>query len=307
MRALALVAALALAGCRLWPANGYAVDVTVVAAPGLPSATVDAIRALAESVRGAEVYDQRFTVTTQLRDGGARFIYRPAVSGGRLSFTSDGLDGNGVPIAQGMGVVTLARGATVPLTVELAPYSTLPVADDMSPPADLAPAPPDFGLSDELLCELSCAALIGCGVQNEQAQCLGVCLQGLGSPVFRTCARTAGGDCNALAMCEHKQLAAVLCTAGPSMGIPIGGVSCHDTAACEASCNLKPNGATILSCTCDCRSELSPAQALNHLIDLACVNYHCSSLCSLTSTSFDGTKCNTCGMMYCGNGACMSH
>ncbi|HEY2746919.1 MAG TPA: hypothetical protein VGL86_19990 [Polyangia bacterium] len=290
-RAAAIVLALAAcAGCKLLPDNGYAVDVTVVAGPSLSGADADAIVTLDESVSGGESYQRSISVAGPLQNG-ASFIYRPGVGSGELTFTFEGLDGAGHVVAEGAGTVTLRPGATAVLRVVLDAVST--------PPADLATAlANDLGLSDDALCDQACATLIGCGVQDDPVQCPSNCKSN--STVFRTCARTAGSDCNQLALCSFAQLQATSC--GGSGGYPTGSATCKTTAMCEGACNLDN---PTLACLCGCVAALDPARALDSAIRYTCASMMCGSVCA--GAGFNGAACNSCASMNCGNDACASN
>jgi hypothetical protein len=121
MRSIVVVAAaaLALAGCKSTPDNGFAVDVTVSADSSVPSGTRAAIRTLDVSVSGAEVFHTTYPITSQLSSGDAKFIYRPSATAGTLTFAIYALDGSGNSLAFGQGTATLKSGATVTLTVDL--------------------------------------------------------------------------------------------------------------------------------------------------------------------------------------------
>ena len=121
MRAIILAAAaLALAGCKSTPENGYAVDVTVAADSSVPDGVAAQIRTLDVSVSGAEIFHTTYPITTQLASRGqAKFIYRPSVTSGALTFAIYALDGSGASLAFGQGVAMLKSGSTVTLTVNL--------------------------------------------------------------------------------------------------------------------------------------------------------------------------------------------
>jgi hypothetical protein len=291
MRASAIVLALlGGVGCKLLPDNGYAVDVTVVAGPSLSGAAESAIVALDEHVSGAERYERSFAVSGQLQNG-ATFIYRPGVPSGMLTFTIDGLDGTGNLVAQGSGNVSLRPGATALLRIVLDAVNAAP--------ADLASGElSDLGITDDELCQNSCSTLIACGVHDDPVQCASNCETN--SSVFRSCARSAGSDCNQLALCSFKQFQVTSC--GGNGGYPMGSATCTQTAMCEGTCNL---GNPTVACLCNCVSALDPSRALDSAIRFTCAGMLCSSVCS--PAAFNGPACNSCASMKCGNDACASN
>ncbi|HEX6839776.1 MAG TPA: DUF1565 domain-containing protein, partial [Polyangia bacterium] len=120
MRAIIIAAAaLALAGCKSTPENGYAVDVTVAADGSVPDAVAAQIRTLDVSVSGAEIFHTTYPIASQLTSGHAKFIYRPSVTSGALTFAIYALDASGASLAFGQGVAMLKSGSTVTLTVNL--------------------------------------------------------------------------------------------------------------------------------------------------------------------------------------------
>jgi hypothetical protein len=304
-RRFCLVLALALAGCRFLPDNGYAVDVRVVPAAALPATTVRAIATLDEQVGGVENYHQRYAITTQLGGGEVRFIYRPLAGAGTLTFTIDARDAADRLLASGQGRVALKPGHTVALTIVLGAASP-PVADlaqatcvpDLLAPADdlasvdLAPVP-----VDQQLCIDACQALIDCGVAYEPATCTRNCLN---APIFRACAKTVGSDCNQLALCSFKQYQAVVCPAGT--GYPMGTATCKLTAMCEGACNVF--NPTAL-CGCTCISRLDPQKAIYSMINVACAQYNCTNVCA--PPNFNGQMCDACAQMKCGSNPCFSN
>lgn len=155
---------------------------------------------------------------------------------------------------------------------------------------------PDLSLplTDQQVCDQSCSALISCGVQYDFPGCTANC-QG-GATVFRACAREAGANCNALALCAFKQYAASFCPGG--VGVPAGATSCRDTAMCQGACNV---GNPTASCGCSCNAALDPAKALNLLINDQCAAARCAS-CNFAT--FDGPACNVCAAQLCGNNPC---
>jgi hypothetical protein len=309
MRAFARTAGLAvilatLSACRS-PSHGDAVNVSVLPAPMLSSSVVDQILALDEQVSGAETYHQRIGLAGQLRSGGARFVYRPGVGSGTLTFDIAGLDASGAAVARGSATMPLSPGGTVAVTVSLQPIGAppppppdmCPVADDLATPTADMGGPPDLGLTDEQLCRNTCGALLACGV-GEPITCTDNCLA---SRVFLTCVRgLVGHDCNQLALCASKQFSVTFC--GGVSGYPTGTATCKETATCLGDCNIKN---PTFGCACACRTDLDPAQALNDLSNTVCVGTHCASVCN--PPNFNGAKCNACGLMYCGNDSCMSN
>lgn len=137
MRAILIAAALLLAGCPDGPQNGYAVDVTVTIAPSIDAAAIAKIAKLDIAVSGAETFETTDAISGQLNSRQGKFIYRPSVKSGTLTFTITALDGSGAPIAVGSGNATLKSGATVTLTVTLSAATNVPdmtVLPDMAMP-----------------------------------------------------------------------------------------------------------------------------------------------------------------------------
>jgi hypothetical protein len=312
MRAVAVaVAALALlpACNRPPPQNGYAVDVSVVPDATLPYDVLARIHKLDEHVAGAEYSQQQWVIGNQLISGGARYIYRPQIAtGGLVDFTFTGFDDSGAHVARGVGQAKLVPGATVLLTV---PLSALPVAVppvDMCSPSSCGRGPdlatvddlagdagagPDLALSDNALCQFDCDTLSACGV-HEGPGCTSACLL---SPVFMACARTAGSDCNALALCYFKQTA----TKCPSGGYPTGSATCSATTTCQESCNASnPTPA----CYCPCATALDPSLALDNMIRSSCATAMCSSC---VGNNFNGAACNACIAAQCASDPCSTH
>lgn len=128
-------AALALAGCKSTPENGFAVDVTVTADSSLSTSTRASVRTLDLSVTGAETFHTTYVITSQLASGDAKFIYRPQATSGMLTFAITALDGSGNAVAGGTGTAALKSGATVTLSVKLSVGGIVP---DMTEVADMA-------------------------------------------------------------------------------------------------------------------------------------------------------------------------
>jgi hypothetical protein len=302
-----LVAALALAtACK--PDNGYAVDVTV-RAKGLPTDVTAAVVALVENVAGAEQWQQRYPIDG-LR-GDAAFIYRPRVTGGTLTIAIDALDGSGEVLAHGAADVTLAPGKTVFLDITLdvvtppSPPPDLAVPLDLGVPPDL-PVPLDLGALPDLdrgdagvvvdtVCHDACARLIACGVHETQAQCESGC-----GPLWHDCAAAAAGDCNAIALCNFRQFAAIWC-GGLAGGYPQGTTSCAITSACEGACNISSPTA---QCTCACTKQLDPSRALDSVVHATCAGALCPQCAP--GDMFNGAACNACAKNEC-NDHCMSN
>jgi parallel beta-helix repeat protein len=107
-----------LAACKSGPSNGYAVDLTIVAGPLLAPAAVRSIDALDIVVGGAETFKASYPITTQLVGDQARWIYRPRVPSGTLTFAVTGRSASGT-VAFGQASVTLKPGDTATGTVTL--------------------------------------------------------------------------------------------------------------------------------------------------------------------------------------------
>jgi hypothetical protein len=128
-------AALALAGCKSTPENGYAVDVTVTIDQSVPTSAISQIAVLDIAVAGAETFHTADPINGQLNGRSGKFIYRPSVGSGALAFTITAFDIGGATIAVGQGSATLKSGETVTLTVTLSASTTGP---DMTELADMA-------------------------------------------------------------------------------------------------------------------------------------------------------------------------
>ena len=147
MRAILIAAAaLALAGCKSTPENGFAVDVTVAIDQSVSSSAIAQIATLDIAVDGAETFHTVDTISSQLTSRQGKFIYRPSAKSGTLTFTITAFDGVGAAIAVGTGAVALKNGQTTTLTVTLSASTALPdlgMPDDLTPGPDIA-VPPDF-------------------------------------------------------------------------------------------------------------------------------------------------------------------
>jgi hypothetical protein len=156
-----------------------------------------------------------------------------------------------------------------------------------SPPAGgggLGAGTLDSGTSDLALCDSACAAFFACGT-TVAATCSGDCVGS--SAAYRSCLRTAGTNCNALAMCLFTALAPVDCPGGG--GIPAGTATCAVAADCEGTCNA---GSAPESCTCACITAMSPAVAIDLVNNNSCAAVDCASDCNAVAGS--GPACNTC-------------
>lgn len=169
MRTLLIAAAaLALAGCKSTPENGFAVDVTVAPSPSLPDSTLAAIRTLDVSVSGAEVFHQTYDIATQFASHGqAKFIYRPSASSGALTFAIYALDADGASLAFGQGTAMLKSGSTVTLTVNLGTGNI--------PSTDMAMCPtacPTLGATQCSGTQVqTCQMIDGCQIWGPAADC----------------------------------------------------------------------------------------------------------------------------------------
>jgi hypothetical protein len=153
--------------------------------------------------------------------------------------------------------------------------------------------------TDEQLCEMMCSTLIGCGVGYDGNRCSSACLQ---QPIFRSCAKAVLSDCNALALCAFRQGSAESCNSAG--GVPDGGDSCNQVQACQSHCNTFDQPA---SCGCACEAALSPAKAINLLINNVCSTAKCGTHC-LPPTG-NGPDCNACFASLCQteNAQCVNH
>jgi hypothetical protein len=143
------------------------------------------------------------------------------------------------------------------------------------------------GASDKQVCDSACAALIGCGVLYDNT-CSSNCQNS--APVFLACARAAGSDCNALALCTSKQFSASFCGGG-SAGVPQGAGTCNSLRSCNATCIGTPNP---LPCYCACNAALAPSLAINALIDDQCSTAYCKVECATSVMA-----CGACQMQHC--------
>jgi hypothetical protein len=108
-----VVLALALAGCSA--DDGFAVDLTVVAAPAI-AGQASSIATLSFAVRGAESADD--TVTLQHAFSTERIRYRPK-NAGVVTISVSGSDGSGIEIGYGEVLVQTQAGSAVAATVTL--------------------------------------------------------------------------------------------------------------------------------------------------------------------------------------------
>ncbi len=293
MRGLTLLAfAFMLAGCKLLPQNGYAVDVTIVRAPSLPATTWSQIASLALHVGGAE-QDAWPANDVHLADA-ATFIYPVHAAGGMLTFTIDGSDGNGALVARGAGVVTLRPGRTMFLTVPLAPATA---STDLGTVDSAAPDPNVVDLlpADPVDCSAACGHLTSCGSHQAAGDCLAMCDK---APAMLACAAQAT-TCNDYALCAFTQLAALTCKGNG--GIPSGDAGCRDTTMCEGVCNETAPGP---ACTCKCNSQLDPAQAIDSWVHITCAGAECYQC---MPDMFNGAQCDACARNVCGSDACLAH
>ncbi len=167
-RALVVAAAaLALAGCKTTPENGYAVDVTVTADSSLSDTTLAQVHTLDVSVSGAETFHTTYPISSQLASRKAKFIYRPLATAGTLTFAVYALDDSGSSLAFGQGTATLKGGATVTLTV------TLDTAN--VPSTDMAMCPtacPTLGATQCMGTQVqTCQMIDGCQTWGPAADC----------------------------------------------------------------------------------------------------------------------------------------
>ena len=123
--ALALAAALVpgVAGCK---SQSGAVNLTIVADPSLPDATVAAIGVLEIGLSGAVSTMQSYLVNQPFSSGRQeRLAIRPSVSSGSLTITVFARAADGTPLAYGQTMVTLRSdgpvAAQVTLTGDLPP------------------------------------------------------------------------------------------------------------------------------------------------------------------------------------------
>lgn len=290
-----LACAFVLAGCKLLPQNGYAVDVTLMRDAALPTATWNAIASLALHTSGAEHEDWPAN-NVHLAHAGT-FIYPVHAVAGTLTFTIDGSDDNGALVARGSNAITLQPGKTMFLTVLLAPIA--PATDssapdshpfdmnvaDLEPSADLQPSAPT--------CDAICSQLTTCGSFQAVDDCAVMCGK---SAVMTRCAATAV-TCNDYALCAFTQLATLTC-AGKG-GIPSGDAGCRATTQCEGVCNETSPGA---ACACNCDSQLDPAQALNSWVHITCAGAKCIQC---MPDMFNGAQCDACARNVCAGDACL--
>jgi hypothetical protein len=176
------------------PDNGFAVDLTVLPAPSLDSATVARIVSLDVQVTGADTYHKRVPLTDQLVSGALRIVYRPGAASGTLDFVMTGLDGGGIPLALGQtSGVQLVPGATTSATVTL--YGEAPpdlgsdATVDAAPldgPVDLCPPGCSPGATRCAGFQVqSCVAASGCWDWGAPADC----------PMAQFCSGTACAPC----------------------------------------------------------------------------------------------------------------
>jgi hypothetical protein len=128
----------ALASCDKPISNGFAVDVTVVPAATVAPSVTATVTALDVSVSGAETFHMAVPIGSQLTAGQAKFIYRPAVMSGSLTFAVVGLDASANAVLAGQGSVALSPGGTVLLTVTLTTSVAMPPDMMCAPETDTA-------------------------------------------------------------------------------------------------------------------------------------------------------------------------
>ncbi|MCU1277436.1 MAG: hypothetical protein JWM53_982 [bacterium] len=161
------VAALAAAGCKSTPENGFAVDVTVAADASLADAQLSQVRTLDVSVSGAEIFHTNYAIGTQLASRAAKFIYRPSASAGTLTFAVYALDDSGGALAFGQGMATLKSGATTTLTVTLGTANV--------PSTDMAMCPtacPTLGATQCMGTQVqTCQMIDGCQTWGPATDC----------------------------------------------------------------------------------------------------------------------------------------
>jgi hypothetical protein len=292
-----LTFAFVLAGCKLLPQNGYAVDVTLMRDPALPATTWSAVAQLALHTSGAEHEDWPANNVHLSRAG--TFIYPVHAAGGTLTFTIDGSDDSGALVARGTSAITLQTGKTMFLTVLLAPIA--PIADlsapdlsafdmsaaDLEPTGDLRPS--------EASCDAICTKLTSCGSFQAVTDCAAMCEK---SAVMARCA-AAAVTCNDYALCAFTQLATLTCP--NKSGTPSGDSGCRDTTQCQGACNeTAPGGA----CACNCNRQLDPAQALNSWVHITCAGAECIQC---MPDMFNGAQCDACARNVCAGDVCLAN
>jgi hypothetical protein len=176
---------------------------------------------------------------------------------------------------------------------------------DVGAALDQAAATPDAAasadgagaLTDREWCEQACTKLASCGVLYD-ASCPTNCLA---APVFLACIKRSVQECNPLALCTFRQASAIFC--GNEMAAyPAGQSTCATAATCEGVCTAQNQPA---SCRCACWNALSPAKALNLLINNECATARCRVECN---TPGAGAACLSCFNQSCGpqNAQCVA-
>lgn len=148
-----LVAVLACgAGCKTELDNGYAVAVTVKVDASVTQAALDSVARMHVAVRGAEAFDFDYDVDAQLKAREGKFLYRPGVKAGSVTFRITLRNAVGGDVAVGESTVALKNGKTVETTVTVSAEGPTP---DMTVPqpdlttvdlvgSDFTAGPPDL-------------------------------------------------------------------------------------------------------------------------------------------------------------------
>jgi len=108
--------------------------------------------------------------------------------------------------------------------------------------------------------------------------------------------KSSANECNALALCPFKQGGSFFC-GGEAGGTPSGSGTCKAAADCEGACTA---GGMPISCSCKCWVGVSPAKALNLLINNECANARCKTECGPGGT---GMACLACHAAKCASEA----
>lgn len=150
------------------------------------------------------------------------------------------------------------------------------------------PAPQPVVVTNDLaVCQQACSGLVACGAPVAQS-CIADCLA---APTFLNCARTAGANCNALALCTFREWSAETC-GGEFVGVPRGAETCGTAANCEGNCTLFNQSA---SCSCACAASLHPSEAIDLLLNNACATTRCAAC----RTPGQGAACISCFQAAC--------
>lgn len=122
---------------------------------------------------------------------------------------------------------------------------------------ELAPV----SLSDQDRCNSAGTRLVSCGVRFNPVWS-STCPKLSG---FNSCAKGAGNDCNALAICVQRAFGAA-CT-------PSGTATCKHAVECYRDCQMR--GQAVDECSCACTAGLAPSNALRLLKHNACFDVFC--------------------------------